>query len=238
MSKRSQSRTPISLFSFQDIITSVCGIMVLLVLLFAIEVARRSEESPGSQDGENNKQPEIDRIEEQIKETEKLKHDRIKELLGRNAGSNYILLEGELSELTSQIEFLSAANHALVDAYENLVDYLNGVKQEAQRNKQVSSVKFIQGKSDKKPLLVECSYKSIVLKGMKGKAEETFKIDEQRRFNEYLENNVNKSMYCLVVMIKPSSIGYSYKLANSIQSQGYTVGWDALEESVRLRVEE
>ncbi len=46
MSRRGRGGTPISLFSFQDIITSVTGIMILVTLFLALEVIRRKEGSP------------------------------------------------------------------------------------------------------------------------------------------------------------------------------------------------
>ena len=46
MSRRGRGGTPISLFSFQDIITCVTGIMILITLFLGIEVIRRKEGSP------------------------------------------------------------------------------------------------------------------------------------------------------------------------------------------------
>ena len=40
--RRSQKGQPFTLFSFQDIMTSVCGIVVLITLLLALELTRRS----------------------------------------------------------------------------------------------------------------------------------------------------------------------------------------------------
>lgn len=48
MARRAQAN-PISLFSFQDIITSVTGIMILLTLLMALELSQRSLQSPSVQ---------------------------------------------------------------------------------------------------------------------------------------------------------------------------------------------
>lgn len=46
MSKRGGGGNPISLFSFQDIITSVTGIMILVTLLMTLELVQRSFNSP------------------------------------------------------------------------------------------------------------------------------------------------------------------------------------------------
>ena len=46
MSRRGRSRAAFSLFAFQDIITSVTGIMVLITLILAVELLTRSENAP------------------------------------------------------------------------------------------------------------------------------------------------------------------------------------------------
>lgn len=46
MSRRGRGGTPISLFAFQDIITSVTGIMILITLILALEVIQKREGSP------------------------------------------------------------------------------------------------------------------------------------------------------------------------------------------------
>ncbi len=237
MSKRSQSSTPISLFAFQDIITSVCGIMLLIVLLFAIEVSRRTEDERSKiTDGEKNLQSEIDQMEQKIDAAEQENSNHIRDILEQNAGSLYAQRLGELEELKGRVKVLTVTNAALVETRNELEEELEEKEMSVQQNQNVSSVKFVQGRNSKKPLLVECTDRNIVLKGMKGKKDETFNASDREMFVEYVGNNVDKKTYCLVVMIKPSSIGYSYGLAKSIQQKGYSVGWDALEESVRLRV--
>jgi hypothetical protein len=49
MSRRGRGGNPISLFSFQDIITSVTGIMILVTLFLGLEIMRRREQSPAHQ---------------------------------------------------------------------------------------------------------------------------------------------------------------------------------------------
>src|SRR5262245_5426312 len=49
MSRRGRGGTPISLFSFQDIITSVTGIMILVTLILALDVIRRRQGAPDTQ---------------------------------------------------------------------------------------------------------------------------------------------------------------------------------------------
>lgn len=55
MGKRRSSQVKISLFSFQDIITSVTGIMILTTLLLALELINRTQGSPPVQTAEHTK---------------------------------------------------------------------------------------------------------------------------------------------------------------------------------------
>src|SRR5688572_28379815 len=49
MSRRGRGGTPMSFFAFQDIITSVTGIMILVTLILALEFIQKSEGSPKNQ---------------------------------------------------------------------------------------------------------------------------------------------------------------------------------------------
>src|SRR5262245_50889879 len=52
MSRRGRSGVPISLFSFQDIVTSVTGIMILVTLFLALDIIRRRQGAPDTQTAE------------------------------------------------------------------------------------------------------------------------------------------------------------------------------------------
>jgi myosin heavy subunit len=52
MSRRGRGGTPISLFAFQDIITSVTGIMILITLILALELIQKTEGSPQNRTNE------------------------------------------------------------------------------------------------------------------------------------------------------------------------------------------
>jgi TolA-binding protein len=56
MSPRERRAPPISLFSFQDIITSVTGVMVFLTLFLALELTHRMQAAPPESTAELNRQ--------------------------------------------------------------------------------------------------------------------------------------------------------------------------------------
>ena len=71
--KRRKSATTFSLFAFQDIITAVTGIVVLITLFLAIELMERSEGTPTSQTQAQSKQTQqsIEQMQQQIAMLEK-----------------------------------------------------------------------------------------------------------------------------------------------------------------------
>lgn len=66
---RKRSGSPISLFSFQDAITSVCGVVVLVTLLLALDLARRAQTEAATQTASR------ERVEETRKEIETLRNN-------------------------------------------------------------------------------------------------------------------------------------------------------------------
>ena len=71
--RRRKSATTFSLFAFQDIITAVTGIVVLITLFLAIELMERSEGTPTSQTQAQSKQTQqsIEQMQQQIAMLEK-----------------------------------------------------------------------------------------------------------------------------------------------------------------------
>ena len=64
MTRRRKTQTPFSLFAFQDIITSITGIMILITLLIALELVHSRENSPQHQTPQLNTT-----IQKQLQET-------------------------------------------------------------------------------------------------------------------------------------------------------------------------
>ena len=119
MSRRKSSQTKISLFSFQDIITSVTGIMILTTLLLALELLSRTEGSPPVQTAEHTEtalqtseelRAEIDALRTQLKASQdniqglpSLNADSLKEM-SRSASEESRRLENELSSLQHKLD--------------------------------------------------------------------------------------------------------------------------------------
>jgi hypothetical protein len=80
MARRKRSSSPISLFSFQDIITSVTGIMILITLMLALEVIQKKENGPDAQsrqlasDAQRSAEEIAQRIESNKQAIEQMRH--------------------------------------------------------------------------------------------------------------------------------------------------------------------
>jgi hypothetical protein len=108
MSRRKTSN-PISLFSFQDIITSVTGIMILVTLLIALELSQRALDSPRVQTAIVNKQVEetVQAAEHEIGELEAQLAAR-DATLQQLAGYDHHRLVAESTDAQRQVERLEA----------------------------------------------------------------------------------------------------------------------------------
>jgi DNA repair exonuclease SbcCD ATPase subunit len=97
---RFSNDNPLSLFSFQDIITSVTGIMVLITLLLAVELSQRRPIEP-AQDTSNitsQLQNELSDLQKQIQAL-KLEYQNQQQQLSQVAGISAEKLEAQRKEL-------------------------------------------------------------------------------------------------------------------------------------------
>lgn len=114
MSRRGRGGTPISLFSFQDIITSVTGIMILVTLFLGIEVIRRKEGSPENRTKVLTQELiEASRHATKVKATLQGNRRQIEQLRSALAGSDSQLLESvkvDADEVSRQLRDLDELN--------------------------------------------------------------------------------------------------------------------------------
>ena len=138
MSRRGRGGTPFSLFAFQDIITSVTGIMILVTLILALEVIQKREGSPDNRTRQLTEdldaavkqaaatqatvmatQAEIDRLrtaltetDSNLRETVKVDQTQVSRKLQDLAELNKLLAE-ELAQSKRQVEESEKASDAI-----------------------------------------------------------------------------------------------------------------------------
>lgn len=254
MSRRSKgSSSPISLFSFQDLITSLSGILILLVLIMSVQIAVQAvtATSPRIED------PEIQaRLPALREETEALRK-RLAELraLHNSQGTNdavsvvraSVQAEREHELLRVAIEKMNSAVAALEKRLEMIrseeaearsqattltqeMDDLRTAQAEALEQKRIFVIP--EEGTTKTAVIVECS-DAIARAGYIDRAAPPTSFSTEREmsteFRKYL-GGLSSSREYIVFMVKPSGVNVFQALRSIAVASGFDVGYDALEE--------
>jgi len=109
MSRRNRGRSPFSLFSFQDIITCVSGIIILITLMLALELSQRKQGSPQVHTAKLATQLRTAIVDVQA-EVERLKVELKRKADGAQevGGVSESVLQAELFAVNEQIKSLEA----------------------------------------------------------------------------------------------------------------------------------
>lgn len=224
MSKNRINRdASISLFSFQDIITCLSGIMILLVLLLCVDIitqkildATPSKASPSrSLPNETDEFPISDTL-------------FIDPIEASRAKVEQDILSENIDKATMMRDGLRAHHHELLNKLNELESSFNSLSKDQR-------IAFIPEKgSNLAPVLVECSGKTIRLGGINNSkiSSEQFSTDQdgQTAFIHSIKN-LNKFQEYIVFLIKPSGVGYAMDLISKVKSIGFDVGYDTLIET-------
>lgn len=262
MSRRKTSN-PISLFSFQDIITSVTGIMILVTLLIALELSQRALDSPRIQTTIVSKQLEtaVAEAEEEIRELESQLAERDTKLQELAAYDRRRIL-AESVDANRQIEQLEAETIRLASQGEDaqkrkaemqsreqakqqdieLVEELNRKCAELreQIEKLQASNRIIynpaQGTS-KTAWLVELTGQAIRIAPMGRIAPPVEFIAPPGQaladFRKWSAGRDNRSEY-FVLLIKSSGIELFDQLQDELAKRGFDIGYDVVDEQVTV----
>lgn len=257
MSRRDRGTSaPLTLFSFQDLITSLSGILILLVLLMAVEVALRRTAAGGATDT-SEIPPDIEplraRVDALSQETDALK----KKLDGHITPDKLELVqrvtaaEREREDLRQMIERSKTVQRSMElqlqtaranEARTNrdilpLKEELARLRSAMTKAVEQSKIFFIPEQGVlKTPVLVECAGNGIrvgfIDRDTKAVA---FRPDNDgiREFDKHLKQ-FSPSREYFVFMIKPSGLSYWSKLLQRARTEDFDVGYDALEENLSV----
>lgn len=264
MSRRGRGGTPISLFSFQDIITSVTGIMILVTLFLALEVIRRKEGSPDHRTKaltqelvqasanatkvkatlEGNRR-QIEQLrtalagnESQLLETVKVDADEVTRKL-RDLDELNKLMAGELQESEArrrqtekeleEMRSREADKQTDKQTIEQLAKTVQEKLQELQKLRQANRVIFNPTQGDSKsPWLVELSATAI-LSAQLGKKEKPQSFATAAAFKAWAAKRSKAGEY-FVLLVKPSTVDKFLDARQSLEKQGFDVGFDLLRD--------
>jgi hypothetical protein len=253
MSRRSRGGgAPISLFSFQDLITSLSGILILLVLLMAVQVALRKAVSVKTSQPSRST-VDITQLKESIA-TLKRELAILKHAMAASVSQDAVKVaeettdserkRGELQNVLDQRKEAQSALEirlAVAQQKEALRQKVNKpLKAELARLRAALSKAAEESKvfyipeegAPKTPILVECSATSIRV-GFISREEKpvVFGTDANgvRLFAKHISQYSPTREY-FVFMIKPSGIDNWEALKEKAAALNFDVGYDALEE--------
>jgi hypothetical protein len=256
MSGRRTVQAAFSMFSFQDIITSVIGIMILVLLVVALELSQRSLQSPVVQHATTRKQTRAT-LEDAVRRVQQLRQALQAGELGELAGISAAeirretdeldrlipLLESDLaaaksrgkqlSETRQQAENHLAAREADRQELDQLEEELRLLMEELGRVKAANLLFFRPGPSTgKQAWLVQISKERIWAAPL-GPESKPLRFEgatansRQRQFLAWAAGRSPASDY-FVLMIQPGGAGVSKEIEESLRERGFGVGLDLL----------
>jgi hypothetical protein len=256
MRTRRDAQVPISLFSFQDIITSVMGVVILVLLVMALELINRQLEVPAVQHSITRKQADaaIDMARQRIVELQAaLSAGAWNELAGKSATD--MRREGsELDRLIKQLDADLTAAQARVEQLrkqrtqadshlstresdqtelERLKAELEQLEAELTKLTSSNTLLFRSGPvSGRQPWLVAISATSILAAplGPKSKPinfEGSTSDSRRRQFTAWAEGQGPTNVY-FVLMVQPGGAAVAKDVERRLRELGFGVGLDLL----------
>jgi hypothetical protein len=256
MSRRKIGSPVFSLFSFQDIITSVTGIMILITLVMAVELIQRTEQAPQQQTAEL-----VRELEHQINET----RDTVEELRSQmqqqqtdvtpDAFLDTSILQAKLQRVQDRRQRGIEDSNSLAQRKQKTDSRLARLRQEqTSRKDEITTLAKLQEELAKKneklkklsrgnrviynpaqgtsrtPWLVELSGTKIVSArmGIRAAPQEFTDISA---FQGWVSQLVPSSNYCMVV-IRPSAADSYEDTLKMLDGLAIQYGYDAIDEKV------
>lgn len=264
MSRRRKRRneSPMTFFSFQDVITSVTGILILVTLLMALDLLTRKQVRT-VQAPDDSELAAVDlEVQSATRQREALKQSIIslQEISERHGGVSPIgasvkaaELSTRLSEQRRELEDMRRQTEQLrhdVDRARFEVAQAEDDAQKAEKDavtaiatadaaKKSKSLVLLPGNgSDKVPLLVECAGDRLVVSqlaadGNVAQLESWQGAPATYRFISWAKQR-NKSTEYFVVIARPDGVSTAQQAIESLRGEGFDVGWDAFPADMQL----
>lgn len=233
-SRRHSSGAAFSLFSFQDIITAVSGIMILLVLIFAVQVARQEQvkarepvaPTPVAAERHPDRRDVIAALEARQDELEfEIRQSRTKESQERSA-------KRAAENVKEDIQVMRDSNQTVAERVAGLSeDYRKSLRELMER-------RFGARAGDKRPLIALCSTEAIRVGRFMAKPRDFTGPDKTTAFLSHAAQNSSaaRGTYYEFVL-RPSSAVYAWPLIKSVEGMGYEIAWRPIEEHEAFRFE-
>ena len=248
MRRRRDMELSVNLFSFQDIITSVMGIMILVALfaVLAFRVLSVSQPLAHAQPLMVTEDFDMRELEERAERlTAEVKSLKPKLNLERGRLEHEKRLEIRRFELENQLAVLRRKNEAVRRDVQNvrdpealgkrLVEVAEEVEEATARLAQAKRrprIRFLPGKGDSKlPILVQVRWRRIHIKPFNGALRQ---IPYSRPFDLYTAisslRGVSRQNSYIVLLLRPSNSDNAWDLIRAVEKTGYEYGYEPIRE--------
>lgn len=235
MRKHRGAEAPISLFSFQDIVTSICGIMILIVLLFLLqlrEIEQRVESSVPEVSIAEDLTEELTEVRDELRQLREAAAREVHVSRATRIQSAVAATEEQIFSLQKRLSKEEKQNHDLSMKIEAKEAVLADLQQQIKNPKVIRKIQFIpEDSSYKTPVVAECSANRIRC-GIIGSGKPTrdFNPGDLEAFVTFLKLFDRKNTY-FVFMLKPSGATSGSTFVSCAKLLLFDVGYDALEEA-------
>jgi uncharacterized membrane protein len=259
--KNRRDELPVNLFSFQDIITSLSGIVILLTLMMALELLERPPtEAPATA---------------APAAPAEISEEDLAVLRARLAAVRQARQTRDSASPTARPSAVTLADRfqAATDLSRSLAEELNASAEERRRlEKEEAAARTLaeqakaelerqqaatraaeleldqvrrdrrltlipQAGSSKRPVIVECSAVTIRVARLGGGDRVALFDNDMRgqgKFQDYIRATFAKDQEYMVFMLKPSAFRSGLQLQERVREMGFAVGYDALEEEYAI----
>lgn len=260
MVRRRGNTDAFSLFSFQDIITSVTGIMILVTLLFSLELTRKHPQMAAqSTSAPDQSVPTVDDLQKQLDALQKV-FDENQAMLERIAAIPAIEiadLEQTLKERLASLEafsqeIVSANNHLQEEAtastitedltketLKSLEDELKRLQEEIASTSKTAVVVYNPDPgATKSAWLVDLGGNSIQVFAIEGEGTRSFALSAPGAVpNAFVDwaRQRNSSQEYFVLLLRPESIELYDKLQPMLEGMGFDLGFDLIDSGTNAQ---
>lgn len=249
MGRRKRAAAPFSLFAFQDIITSVTGIILLITMLMAVELVQNLSRAAAAPQEQKSTQvakmlrqavsdgtSELDRLQKILDETTTIRFnaDSLRRRLAEmKAAAGELELQNEQIQKTQEkidarkVQQNLDANDLTPEAIQALANEQAAIARQIVAMKQSNRVIFNRpAGAAKAPWLVELNEMSIVAAEM-GQVQPPQSFATPAAFLQWVQDEDRDSRY-FVLLVKPTTIETFSTIRKALQDRRFDVGYDLL----------
>lgn len=261
MNKRKRKNTPFSLFSFQDIITGLCGIVIFLVIIMLIDIIenRNVEDFENTESNLNiliDTDILIDEIGKLRQELELLK-EKNKNIIVNSKDEAPLEVQAEIQKEITEKEQEILAIYSQIEILKHKLQETKAINEAKEKNikemeetKRLLETKLSALKSEKwitlipergeakEPIYLILSNDEVeILRPIKGnKSKKKYSFITQKKLLQKEILNYDITINSFVILVRPSGANIMKEVVEMISKFGFTYGRDPLEEDVEITV--